>query len=308
MQTLIYLRDFDHWFRQLPLRLPGVGRQAFEHLRVALFESLQDVVKVIPKDLVELRSTTSRSSREGEFLLTLDGGTYFQNFDFSFAMTRSVTRLRDVLGGRTIRIAREGSGQFWTQVDALREAYDSSGKQSIVLCDDGIDTGKSVAEVIRQLSNQYLDVRVVRVLLNPNGIRGVEGVPVESIESAECSAEASPALWTHERDLFWGSPGGGVSLCSKTCINVLRGVPYSLTSELLRRRLGIEADVSGLRKQLLEVNVKFWAMLSQAAGRELRVKDVPRLLWVTELAAFPSDLVPIEEVLRWLMDNEPDLT
>lgn len=302
LETLVYLRDFDHWFRQLPLRLPGLGRQAFDSLRAEMIDRLRTVADVCPKDLSELRATTSRDGDPTEFILTLDGGTYFQNYDFSFAMTRSVTRLSDVYGGRTIRVAREGSGQFWTQVDALREAYDSSGKGSIVLCDDGIDTGKSLAEVVRQLSNQYLEVETIRVLLNPNGLTDIEGVPITTILGD------MDVLWTHERDLFWGSPGGGVSLCSKNNINVLRGVPYSLSTDLLRRRLGLRGDLSELRRQILELNVRFWAVLSNAAGRSLKVRDCPRLLWVRDLGLAYGDNTPVEDVLTWLLDNEPVLS
>jgi len=302
VQTLIYLRDFDHWFQQLPLRQPGVSRDQCDAIRDDILAALEQMVSVTPHELASLQALTHAAQSSEEFILTLDGGTYFSRCDFSFAMTRAVTRLGDVLGGRTIRVAREGAGQFWTQVDELREVYEKSERRDIVLCDDGIDTGKSLVEVVRQLGGQYLDVRRIRVLLNPHALTELEGIPVETLLCNE------PVLWTHERDMFWGSPGGGVSLCRRDNINVLRGVPYSLAPTLLGERVGIEGDVSILRQELLRLNHRFWRMLSQAAGRDLRIRDNPRLQFVAELQADFDDRMPITSVIDWLLDVEPDLS
>jgi hypothetical protein len=306
MERLILLRDFDHWFRQLPLRLPGISRQQFEPLRVRITEALSALCQVEAFELDTLREMTNRKRSSDEFVLTLDGGTYFKEYDFSFAMTRAVTRLSDVERGRMIRVAREGFGQFWTQVAMLRREYEESGKTTIVICDDGIDTGKSLSEVVRQLMAQYLEVGGLRVLLNPHAISELEGVAVESIVPPEVS------LWTHERDLFWGSPGGGVSLISGNNVNQLCGIPYSLTSSLtsslLKKRLGLAADsLSELRNELLIVNREFWNLLSRAAGRPLRLRDAKRLIWAKDLNSDFSDKTEIVHVIDWLLTHEPVL-
>lgn len=301
MQPLILLKDFDHWFQQLPLRLPGVSRQQFEPLRQQLVECLSQIVEVQPAELASLRELTEKCRKADEFILTLDGGIYFHEADFSFAMTRAVTRLTDTVRGRMIRVAREGYGQFWTQVSILRREYEGSGKRVIVVCDDGIDTGKSLAEVVRQLNEQYLEVSGIRVLLNPNNLLQIEGVPIDTI------TEQPAVLWTHERDLFWGSPTGGVSLITRDNVNQLGGVPYSLTAALLKKRLGLEdIEVDSVRVQLLDLNREFWSLLSRAAGRSLRLRDCKRLLWATEFDEF-DDRSLIVDVIAYLRDKEPKL-
>lgn len=300
-KTLVVLRDFDHWFRQLPLRLPGVSQQSIEPLRARIIDALSIVSNVETRELADLHLRTEEQRDEQEYILTLDGGIYFRHWDFSFAMTRAVTRLDDAVRGRMIRVAREGSGQFWTQVAVLRREFEASDKMSIVLCDDGIDTGRSLAEVVRQLSEQFLEVESIRVLLNPKGVDFIEGVAVGSIFLPE------DVSWTHERDLFWGSPTGGVSLLTRHNVNILGGVPYSLSTTLLRRRLGIEHDkLADVRRLLLEVNLDFWKILARSAGRPLRLRDCKRLLWATQLNDFTERSL-IVDVIEWSLENEPAL-
>lgn len=304
-QRLVYLNDFTHWYDHLTHRAASVSYQMINELRTEVRNVLRDHADVTSIPLEDIRAATRNI--EG-FLVTLDGGTYFNNYDYSFAMTRAVTRIRDVIGGHSIRIAREGSGQFWTQVDVLRELYDRNtiagmlDDSPIIICDDGIDSGDSLKELIRQLRDQYLSAASIRVVLNPRGHCEIDGVPVHAIY------EDRDFLWTHERDFFWGSPGGGVSLCDKRNINSLSGVPYSLSSGLLKHRIGFEADVSELRRRLLEINLAFWQTLSDAAGRVLRVRDVPRLAWALEIGSEITLKTPIVDVIRPLIEHDPDVT
>jgi protein-tyrosine-phosphatase len=304
VETLILLRDFEYWFQQLPLRLPGISIQQLAPIRERALECLKQTVVVNPNDLKDIRELTESRRDESEFILAMDGGTYFREYDFSFAMTRAVTRLTDATRGRMIRVAREGVGQFWTQVAILRREFEASPKSSIVVCDDGIDTGRSLAEVVRQLNEQYLEVSRIRVILNPHGIETIESVPVETITNyPDC-------LWTHERDLFWGSPGGGVSLITRDNVNQLYGIPYTLTSQLLKKRLGISglepSGLGALRRELLAINRDFWLLLSRAAGRSLRLRDCKRLMWAVELNDF-SDRSLIVDVIDWLEQNDLDM-
>ena len=299
MNTLVLLRDFDHWFQQLPLRLPGVSRLSLEPLRHQLIEALQQVADVKTHDLAELRLLTDTRRTKDEFLVTLDGGIYFRDADYSFAMTRAVTRLQDAERGRMIRVAREGYGQFWTQVSTLRRELEASGKSAIVLADDGIDTGRSLAEVVRQLNEQYLEVSSIRVLLNPTGMTHIANVPVDTI-----SADRG-VLWTHERDLFWGSPTGGVSLITRHNVNQLGGIPYTLNCTLLECRLGLKGKkLDDFRRELLRINIDFWGLLSRAADRPLRLRDCKRLMWAAALDGFSSQS-QIIDVIEWLIRSEP---
>ena len=300
-EEIVLLLDFDNWFTQLPLRLPGVSRLEFEPLRTALLASLGRVAKVTTYTLEELRSLTSQYVRPGEFRVTLDGGAYFTDFNFSFAMTRAVTRLEDAVRDQLIRVARQGFGQFWTQVAMLRRSFEASGAEGIVICDDGIDTGKSLAEVIRQLSGQFLDVSSVRVLLNPHRLTKLrKNIPIETL------LPDAPAHWTHERDLFWGSPTGGVSFISSANVNELSGIPYTFSEKLLRRRLGLnEGDIARLREELLDINLKYWRLLSRAAGRELRLRDSNRLWWTYHIDEPFNKNTPICDVIEWLMTHDP---
>jgi hypothetical protein len=300
-EAIVLLLDFDNWFTQLPLRLPGVSRLEIEPLRTELQASLARVATLTTHSLEYLRALTSQHVRTGEFRVTLDGGAYFTDFNFSFAMTRAVTRLEDAARDQLIRVARQGFGQFWTQVAMLRRAYETSQAEAIVICDDGIDTGRSLGEVIRQLSGQFLEVSGVRVLLNPHGINELKDeVPVETL------IPDAPVHWTHERDLFWGSPTGGVSFISSANVNELSGIPYTFSEELLRRRLGLnEGDIGRLRHELLEVNLKFWRLLSRAAGRVLRLRDSNRLSWAYHVDAPFNKNTPICDVIEWLLTHDP---
>src|SRR5438128_1266071 len=103
----LLLRDFDHWFTQLPLRLPGVSREHFQPLRERFRAVLGSVTSLTSVELEEARQITGSCRDCKEFLVTLDGGIYFSNYDFSFAMTRAVTRVSDAVGGKMIRVARE---------------------------------------------------------------------------------------------------------------------------------------------------------------------------------------------------------
>lgn len=296
------LRDFDHWYRQIPMRLPGTSRMAFEEIRQRVVQALSAVALVEAMNLTELRKMAEDTRRTDEFIICLDAGTYFEEYDFSFSMTRAVTRLSDVQRGRSIRVARQGSGQFWTQVANLRRLFEQAEGRRIVICDDGIDTGRSLSEVIRQLKAQFLEVSELRVLLNPHGLEEIEGVPITTL------LPEHRGIWSHERDMYWGSPGGGVSLIVGNNVNNLGGVPYSLTTPLLKTRLGFSHDdLSDLRGRLLMANRDFWSLLSRAAGRPLRIRDSKRLAWIEELSDSFSDNTPIHEVVEYVVANEPSL-
>jgi len=100
--------------------------------------------------------------------------------------------------------------------------------------------------LIRQLKAQFLDVSEIRVLINPHGLRELEDIPITTV------LPDHQGLWTHERDMYWGSPGGGVSLIVGNNVNNLGGVPYSLTTPLLKTSLGFtDGDLANLRYKLL---------------------------------------------------------
>jgi hypothetical protein len=298
MEPLVVLADFDHWFRQMPMRLPGISPLQFEKLRETIVGCLREVADVRIIDLHQIRSLTSRQFAGDEYVLTLDGGTYFHTPDYSFAMTRAVTRVDDAARGKMIRVAREGFGQFWTQVAVLRREYEASSKRAIVVCDDGIDTGRSLAEVVQRLNEQFLEVSRIVVLLNTNGRSEIEGVPVTALLPDQ------NVLWTHERDLYWGSPAGGVSLITRDNINRLGGIPYTLSLNLFAKRIGLpENGLDQARLGLLEANRDFWSMLSRAAGRPLRLRDSKRLIWAAEYFSEFDDRSLIATVIEKLMQD-----
>jgi len=299
-QEHLLLRDFEHWFTQLPLRLPGVSRDSLQPLRDRVRSSLDGVAALSCLELDAARAMTIEHRDPEEFLVTLDGGIYFSQFDFSFAMTRAVTRPSDVVGGRTIRVAREGFGAFWAQVAMLRRAVDAKGANTIVVSDDGISTGLSLAEVIRQLAGQYLEVSRIEVLVNPHHMEAVQDVPVQTLYSGNISE------WNHERDFFWGSPTGGISLLAPDNMNSLGGIPYSFSSALLSQKVGAPAEaLSQIRRELLEVNVDFWSILQHAAGRTLRLRDCKRLSWLVSFSEELTERTPMENVIGWFIDNDP---
>src|SRR6185437_12819288 len=104
-----------------------------------------------------------------------------QDYDFSFSMTRAVTRFSDMISGRTIRVARDGSGQFWTQVASLRRRLGAKSGRRVIICDDGIDSGRSLEQVISQLNSQMIEVAGIRVYLNPRGHSTISNVPIQTL-------------------------------------------------------------------------------------------------------------------------------
>lgn len=263
-----------------------------------MYAALRSTVVLETHELGNIRSLLKPQNATDEFVITLDNGTYFSKFDYDFSMTRAHMKLHTIYDSTSIRIAREGYGAFWSQVAALRSKFENTEQARVIICDDGIDSGKSLRELIECLKEQGILIREIRTYLNTHGISEIENVPVVSTHTD------TNFIWSHERDLFWGTPGGGVSVANSKNHNVIRGVPYTISNQLLRHRMGISGDVTQLRNSILDVNLEFWHLLSDAASRPIRLRDIPRLEWLTTLDRGFNQSTNILEVIGDIKDRE----
>lgn len=246
---------------------------------------MRETVKRHVRDFVaitndDIRDRITGAGLDDAFVVTMDGGSYFDSFDFSFEITRAVYQLSDVLDEHFFRMAREGKPGFNAQALRVRAQYrERASARPIVLCDDGLGTGRSVREVLTSLAALGLKVDRIVVLLNPSGLRDIDGVPVQTLVDAASSDD----LWLSERDLFWGLPRSGVSFTRFDDHNPCFGLPYTIDVRMAESRIGLPPPIaSSLRSDVLELNRLFWTILEDYSGGHLRFADCPRLAFVPE--------------------------
>ncbi|MBF9131967.1 phosphoribosyltransferase [Plantactinospora sp. S1510] len=291
-KRLVLLQDFPHWIESMEIPLPRVTAHVFDAVRAAAVDCYASVVSTQALDLPLLRDLTGSRRRQDEYLVTLDNGSYFPHADFAFSVTRCAAGLRDVFTGNLSSQPRDHALPLHRQLESLRLDYLASRKPRLVLCDDGISTGASLAGFVRRLRQADLAVSEIRVLLNPTPVFEIEGIPVDTM------VEVHDALWTHERDFFWGSPGGGVPLVVAAGSRQY-GVPYSISSGLLHQRLGLPLDVvAPLRARMAAVNIAFWNLLSRLVGRALLIRDCYRLHWTARFFGVPYDTRIVDVIAR----------
>ena len=91
----VLLRDFHHAYDLFPLKVIDTDGWIDIHVRSAIESALRDVCDdLITIELDDIRSKVEAATHaSGHFIVTLDGGTYFDRFDFSFEITRTAFKI-----------------------------------------------------------------------------------------------------------------------------------------------------------------------------------------------------------------------
>lgn len=284
--SLVLLCDFDRAYRWFEWATPG-GTQPYE-----LVGPMRDAVRAIAPRLrvhsrAEIVGTIADCAELTDaYLITLDGRAFFRK-SREFDLTRIAYTPETIVSGPYYRALRDSVWAVDTRALQLAAHYRKHGEgRKIVLCDDGIGTGESLRQVVQQLT-KHIKPHAVVVLLNPNAIASVEGVPVVSL--LDCPSGSS---WINERDLYWGLPRSGVTMQAPQHLLQGPGVPYSFATELLASRVGLATSVAAkLRATILEINKTFWLRLEEHYDKALLLHDSERMEGLTSRLGLPNSRI-----------------
>jgi hypothetical protein len=239
----------------------------------------ENLKKFIPNlmliELDEIRKQIARKVDERYFVITMDDGTYFQNFDFNFNITRTAYEIANVKSGPYFRIPRTQGRNIISQGQLLLDLYTKLGnKKPIALCDDGVGTGGSLKKILNILNELKIHPTKLFVYLNPNNLDSIGNNDIDTIFKIE-----EPYNWLSERDLFWGIPRSGVN-CK---INIKDkdyqvGIPYTIDRDMIINRIadfGYKTDY--FRELCLNINIELWGRVQSMINKDLLMKDFDRL-------------------------------
>ena len=276
----VLLEDFWQAYDLFVHKIVGLDdvlrARVVEPMRAALARSVSELNIVHSRDI---RSLVARLDQDSQFVITMDGGTFFRRADFSIEITRATYKVDRVSRGSFFRLARAGRPLLNQQgIQALTRYEEFGDDRPIVLCDDGVGTGRSLRHILDIMNDLQLEVQSIYVLVNPSGLTSVGGVPIITL------VDTPPdVLWLSERDLYWGLPRSGISLAPGDLCDTTWGVPYTADLELVRARLGLDGEpAAAFRTACLELNREFWALLEQHHNRPLLVDECPRLAFFGE--------------------------
>lgn len=281
--------------------IDGMGMPLSGGLNQRLTSKLGDVVnrhveEFVTHGLGEILEKIHKTLGDTDyFVVTMDGGTYFQEYDFSFEISRTCLKLNELKNGTNYRFPRQGCSQLITQGCELRQKYEDSGySRPIALCDDGVSTGESLGRIISILRQINLDITHVFVLINEKQIRSIGETDIVTVYD---EYEQNIA-WLSERDLIWGAPRSGVSYCNTNDMSTVFGVPYTLDMDIVRRKILDFRDTCGFRDDILEVNIWFWEEVEKQLGKEIRFSSLERIAFLEEIVGDDKRLVEFLESIR----------
>ena len=246
--------------------------------REAINEFFEDII-FIPLD--NIRNKTNMKSRNNLYIVTLDDGLYFPDFNFSLSLTRTATNVSSFRNGPYILHPRNGSPSLENQVITLSEDYNRNiTSKSIVICDDSIGKyGLTIKRVIELLNKHDLIVNLIFVLVNSHRKESISGIKIDSI--------FLDTYFINERDLYWGLPLSGIS-CLKD--SQMLGVPTTIDFETIRNRIYplSPEKLIGFRKCVLDFNIKFWTLLENYSNHHIYFYDCPRLQGLPAFLGFQN--------------------
>jgi hypoxanthine-guanine phosphoribosyltransferase len=270
----ILLNDFFDSFDKM--KLPLNRSDIEKHI---LFPFRNDLEKIIP-NLVQYDINTIREIVNGKidsryYIITMDNGTYFHKYDFSINISRTAFNLNNINTGPYFRVPRDDGKQIISQCQALNAHYSKYGNgKPIVLCDDGVGTGKSLQNIINILDELKISTFKIFVLLNPNKLTHIDNYDIVSLIKSKDDYN-----WLSERDLFWGIPRSGVT-CSITQKKgrVIFGVPYTIDVKMIQNRVSDFGDnTQTFREICIKYNILLWKYIEQKTNKKYLVKDINRL-------------------------------
>lgn len=214
-----------------------------------------------------------------EYIITLEGGVVFSNFSFSLDITRACPDMDRATTGPYLRVPRPLAPQLVQQVGNLKSHLSARSPRKIVLCDDGIGTGQTLKKMLNFLGQLNIKVDRIVTITNPDDIKTLEGIEVNTVFRS-----SEPYNWLNERDLFWGLPRSGLSIITDGTFIGLGGIPYTISDGMVTSRIGIHPSrATEFRYACLNANISFWKLLERFHGRDLTIRDCPRLRFLTKV-------------------------
>lgn len=270
------LEDFSSAYDSFELSHPD---EKFINMPEQLVTPLKDQVSSITTISDELIYEKIRDQIYGNyFVVTLDGGSYFDKYDFSFEVSRTCLKLEHIRNGPLFRMPREGSSQLIQQGMSLREIYQRDGADKpIALCDDGIGTGESLERIINILDQLNLNTNKIFVLLNPRKISSIRSTDVYTIFKIKNDYE-----WLSQRDLIWGLPRSGLSFSSTDNMQKIYGIPYTIDNLMIEKKIAKFNDTNQFRDEILQINIDFWLKLEKVHEKKFFLDDCKRISFLSE--------------------------
>ena len=240
-------------------------------------------------DLTQLRYKVRRLIQNDEYIVTLDGGVIFSQYDFSIEITRACTKIDDANVGPYIRMPRPLSAQLSQQFINVKANFQNAQKKRVVLCDDGIGTGGTIRRILNGLKDVGINVSNIVTVTNPTNILALEGVPIKTLYQSNVEYN-----WLNERDLYWGLPRSGLSTSVDRSFVGLGGIPYTVNKKMVVSRIGIDpAKAEQFRQACITANITFWKLLEKFHGRKLEIRDCSRLGFFSKIYGNNGEVLKI---------------
>lgn len=229
----------------------------------------------------DIRAMVKRGIPSNSFVVAFDSRACLTSPDFSIEVTRTCFQMEDAANGPYFRLPRENAPQLMSQCMQLKEMYSrpEHHERPVVLFDDGIGSGDTLADMIGILMQFTIDVAQIVVVLNPSNKTSIRNIPITTLYPAE-----SQHLWLSERDLIWGLPRSGLSFAEGHAVSPRYGIPYTLDEEMIVKRIGFAQLLSReFRAQALYLNSHFWRLHEIASNRPYSIHDCQRLRFLAHM-------------------------
>jgi len=182
----ILLNDFFDSFNRMNLNL---NNEVIKNQMLIPFRN--ELEKVIPNllqyNIDVIRKEVDKKVDSRYYIITMDDGTYFNKYDFSINISRTAFNLGNINTGPYFRVPRDNGKQIISQCQALNTHYSKYGNgKPIVLCDDGVGTGKSLLNIINTLNELKISISKIFVLLNPNKLTHIDNYDIISLFNPLC--------------------------------------------------------------------------------------------------------------------------
>lgn len=285
MKSLKVLDDLTVSFKNLGIFSSSYENKIRKEIVVPFREDLKKILESV--DFISLdviHDQTNLIQRNQHYLVTLENGVYFPNYDYSFNLTRTALNKKDFRSGPYLLYPRSGYPPLEDQAQSLAADYKKKGESKpIVICDDSIGKyGYSIKAVIELISKHGLQVSQIYVIVNVNDMKTLLDIKIESF--------LSNAYLINERDLFWGLPKSGIS-CIKD--SQMSGIPSTIDNETIISRsykLPVEKVVN-FKICVYEYNIKFWQMVENYFNHKMYFSDCPRLKGIPDFLEIPNERI-----------------
>lgn len=273
-RRFILVSDFWEAYNTFELKqttsIPEIDGTIRPQVKSALKNAVGDFESISP---AQLRNKVRYTLPEDAYVITLEGGCVFSRYDYSIEITRACTQVKHAAVGPYIRVPRPLAAHLSQQFLNLKVDFEKSGKNYVVLCDDGIGTSSTIKRILSGLHDVGITVQKVVTITNPNNKSDINGIEVNTLYRSN-----EEYNWLNERDLYWGLPRSGLSTCFDGSFVGLGGIPYTINKNMVISRIGIDPEkAEQFRQTCINANMTFWKILEKFHGRRLEIRDCGRL-------------------------------